>query len=398
MTLTQEQLLSILQMGITGQPLSFSSESVDWKALFTESIQQSVSLNLFGVISSFKSFIPDEEYLYYFESGCKALVANTRMLAEQKKLVLLLERLECPYVILKGVAAASYYPKPELRSLGDIDFLIHEEDEKRVSDELLKEGFSISHQTDLRHRVFSKPGVRLEMHFQVAGIPEGIIGENVNSFLSSVFDLATEDDDGVGRYNKPSDLHHGLILLLHMQHHMLDKGIGLRHLCDWACFLQRTIDEPFWKTRFLPFLKEIGLLTYAIVMSKVCSIYLHTPCPDWAFDAEEETCSAIIEDILSGGNFGRKDRVRKESGAMISQNGKSKVCALVSTMRRSVLSRYPKASKNKIIYVICFLYRTFLYLISTLFGKRAWILKSVDQAARREKLYGELHIFEVIEK
>ena len=36
----------------------------------------------------------------------------------------LFENNNIPLVILKGTAAAMYYPKPQLRTMGDIDFLV----------------------------------------------------------------------------------------------------------------------------------------------------------------------------------------------------------------------------------------------------------------------------------
>ena len=59
-------------------------------------------------------------------------------------------------------------------------------------------------------------------------------------------------------YAVPSDLHHGLILLLHNASHMTAGGIGLRHLCDWAVYMERMTDD-FVENELAPCLKACGL-------------------------------------------------------------------------------------------------------------------------------------------
>lgn len=109
---------------------------------------------------------------------------------------------------------------------------------------------------------------------------------------------------------------HALVLLLHTQNHMQEAGVGLRHLCDWAAFLRAEADGAFWP-EFLDFLKEIGLLRFAEVLSKTCAMYLGAPLLDFAKDAPEELATGILEDILSGGNFGRRDETHSGSAVFL---------------------------------------------------------------------------------
>ena len=60
----------------------------------------------------------------------------------------------------------------------------------------------------------------------------------------------------------PSDFHHGLVMLLHLSSHLMGAGIGIRHLCDWALFLNSIEEKEFLKLFQEP-LQNMGLSVFA---------------------------------------------------------------------------------------------------------------------------------------
>ena len=86
-----------------------------------------------------------------------------RYTSEEKELIRLLESHGIPLVILKGAAAAVYYPVPSRRSFGDIDFLVLPE---RFTDatELLEENGYTRGEDNERHIAYSKGGIHFELH------------------------------------------------------------------------------------------------------------------------------------------------------------------------------------------------------------------------------------------
>lgn len=48
-------------------------------------------------------------------------------------------------------------------------------------------------------------------------------------------------------------------MLLHVAGHLINTGIGLRHLCDWAVFVAKFSDEGFCEM-FEDKLKAVGRL------------------------------------------------------------------------------------------------------------------------------------------
>lgn len=304
------------------------------------------------------------------------------------------------YVILKGLAAASYYPDPMLRALGDVDFLIDPGHQGRVKKALEDDGYERWNTAHICHVVFQKENQNLEMHFEIAGIPHGKPGELVREYMKSALDETVSYSENGFVLNLPLPQYHGLIILLHMQHHMVAEGLGLRHLIDWCYFVQKTENDEFWKTDLLPILKKIGLLRFAEVMTMTGTLYLHTPCPDWCKNVDEELCDGVMKDILEGGNFGRKNEERSESGMMISDHGKDgtqygKLYHLWKTLLSGINGYWPIVKKHSILYLVFIPVFMIRRAFRVLTGKRIPIWKSLAYADERKSVYDRLHLFEV---
>lgn len=399
MTLEQKILLSLLSSALTKTPVALpeDAENINWQLVIKEATLQAVALMAVDT-AALNKFITKADYRKEFRKAYLVSLNNAQVENSQNKLVELLDKHNKPYVILKGTAAASYYPSPMLRHLGDVDFLIDPKDKDEISQLLLNDGYERYHENHACHVVFKKPKEHLEMHFEVVGIPTGIAGKKIRKFFKNAV-LSSKTVTGKDiQFRAPSDVYHAVIILLHMQHHMLGEGLGLRHLTDWACFVQKTADAPFWHKELLPFLREVGLFTYAAVMTKTTAIYLGISCPVWADGVSNELAEQVIEDILAGGNFGKRDVIRARSGIMVSNHGKdgvehSKIYYVFKTLKVAVDQRYPKAKKYKILYPFCFVWRGVRYLLLMLCGKRVSFAKMLPKADERQKLYKKLQIF-----
>ena len=401
MTNEQKALLAILKSSLCGEKIQIESDAqIDWKQVMREAFLQAVALLTFDALPPIKNIIPPDIYSLWSRTAYSIIANNTRVHASQKELVELLDQNAIHYTILKGEAAAQYYPNPQLRTLGDVDFLINPTERDKTANLLVANGFSRRVDSHICHEVFTKPHSHLEMHFDLAGIPEGEAGAMVRNFTTDILTtcvLAKQNED---EFKMPSDTLHATVLLLHTQHHLLGEGIGLRHLCDWCCFVSSTAQEDFWQQSLIPFLKQIGLFKFAVTLTEICVIYLGLTSPDWLKTSNPELCEQLLEDILSGGNFGVKDSRREISGAMISHRGKrgvsgSKLSNLFETMAASVKQQNPKAQNNPLIFAAHFSYRLGRYAVRVATGKKASVLDANTQADQRKKVYKQLKIFEV---
>lgn len=395
-TLEQKVLIELLAGEISGKSELCESElkAVDWAVALKEAKAQAVPLMAAEASVKYREYIPN--YKDWENIAATTHTLNVRTAYYEQQLNTLMKGL--PFVILKGMAAASYYPKPRERSLGDIDFLIDPSHREEIEDLLSKNGYQNWNKDHICHVVFKKGDAHLEMHFEIAGIPYGKAGETVREFMTGAVNHSVTSKFDGWSFPAPENIYHGLIILLHMQHHMLGEGLGLRHICDWACYLQQTQDKSFW-SELINLFEKIGILTYAKVISKISSMYFHINCPEWAESADEELCRDVMNDVLTGGNFGRKDDLRAKSGMMISEHGKSgtsrgKLSNLFWTLHHSTPAMYPIVKKYPLLYPILDSYRALIYLVKTAKGERNSLTKLVPAANQRKSVYDRLHLFE----
>ena len=401
LTAEQTYLLHIMGCFLQGQPLKALPEgdAFSWSTLLREATEQTVVPILFEVISEIQDKIPEDFYQKCFDYTRRCIVANMRTEHAQRQLVSVLEQEQYPYVILKGETAAACYPKPELRQLGDVDFLIIPEQADSITEKMKALGYQHSWEPGDYHQVLEKPGACLEMHMDVAGMPEGNAREAVSEYLSTIFEESCPMSRESGTFAAPCDAHQALILLLHMQHHVLAKGMGLRHIMDWACFVNETSQKAFWEERLLPLLRQIGLLHFTAVMTKMSSIYLHSHCPAWADNVDTNLCQLLMEDILSGGNFGRKDQDRARSLSMLpnwetDERKEGKLKLLCRTLRYSALRHRPQYENKPICLFFSMCGRAIRYVCLYISGKRPNLLKAASHADTRRNIYKQLHLFE----
>lgn len=408
--LTKEQkiLLHLTARSLSEDPSSLlltdeDLNGTDWKEVAKEAVAQSVPLVAFDMVTPYKDHIPEGLYEGWKNMAMSVIQTGVGVAQAQSELVKIMQENGFSYVILKGLSAAAYYPNPELRALGDVDFLIDPKQQEKVEAALQLAGYKRWEHDHVCHVVYNKPGAHLEMHFEVAGVPYGWQGDAVREFLQgAVFDPVLREQEFRDFY-APKDMYHGLILLLHMQHHMLGEGFGLRHLSDWAAYVAKTGDQPYWEETLVPFLKKIGLYTYAAVMTKVCAKFLYTSLPKWAEHAEEEACDEVMNDILTGGNFGRKNSMRAKSGMLISEHGKSgtkhgTLYNLAHGLHKVVMMQYPIIKKFPPFYPFLYAWKAVRFLFLSMIGKRPSIRKMLPEAEKRKSVYDKLAVFVAEEK
>lgn len=305
-----------------------------------------------------------------------------------------------PYVILKGVASAYYYPIPSYRSMGDVDFLVRREYLERAGKILEEQTLSPWGKEHICHIVYKGPNMHYEMHFDLAGVPNGATGDMVREYIKDIFERSQEKAFGSGKVMLPSPFHHGLILLLHMCHHMTGEGIGLRHLCDWAVF-ENSLTESEFCNLFEEKLKSIGLWRFAQILTRTVIKYLGANERIWAIN-DTAIVDAIMEDILAGGNFGNKDKSRTMQAMLISNRGKDGVgrnsmrFEFARSINTIVCQHWPVARKYKLILPLGWVFVGSRRIIREITGKRKRtdVKGLICNAEKRRLLYAQLHLYE----
>lgn len=371
--------------------------NVNWQAVYTESVCQAVM----PLVFTDNKLVPSDIQTKYERDRHISLAYNIIREQEHVQLDCMMKSENIPYVVLKGCASARYYPNPVLRSMGDVDFWVHQDEFERAGRILKDNGYTSWDRNHICHEVFRKAESHLEMHFEPAGIPHGKVGKLVREYLHDTIDKASAHQIAEGEYMVPSDFHHGLIILLHTSHHMTGEGIGIRHLCDWAVFVASLSNDKFCEL-FKEKLKNIGMWYFAQVITKAAIQYLGCPDREWVGNPDNKLVDAIIKDIFKGGNFGHKDYRRGQETLLISSRGKdgvgnkSMLRQLVISMNEIVYMKWPISKKYFFVLPFGWCFYGGRYVLRSLVGKRPKIhVQAVMKgASERRDIYTQLKIFE----
>lgn len=347
-----------------------------------------------------------ESFAELQEDYFRNLILNTNNLQEHRELHELMTSRDIPYVSIKGLSSAYYYPDSSLRDMGDVDFLVNINDFEKAKNAVLSAGFAVDHgdDEDSIHIAFTRDPMSVwEQHRSVNGIPGGVIGELIEKDINSAIGTARSAEYEGSVCMIPDKYHHGLIILLHMASHMTGEGIGLRHLCDWAVFVNSFTDDEF-AVMFAEKLRSFGLWKYAQIMTSVCEEYLGIKRNRWAVNPQIDAnlMSEVIEDILSGGNFGKKDLNRYREIKYISNRGertvddKNVVAQVARTLNQKVYSDYRFIDKHHILLPAGWIAEGVKYTGLLISGKRKSKGTSamLKEAAKRKDIYSKMDLFE----
>lgn len=315
----------------------------------------------------------------------RIIASNVRVEYEHTELHELLTGHNIPYVILKGCASGYYYPDAILRTYGDVDFLVHERDIPQTLKLLTSIGFTPEADTQGIHIACHRdPGSVWEMHRQVNGIPSG--NNVIARCLSGIIETAVKVNLSTGSIRIPDSFHHCLVLLLHTASHLTSEGIGLRHLCDWAVFAEQT-DISIFKQELI----ECGLWKFAQILSLVSVKYLKISPRPYYGTASDELLDSLMTDIMTGGNFGKKNASARAGEIKYIKNRSEGTVDQKSAIRQVFHTISVKArTEHKSIPRVCFDYARLIVS-----GKRKLDNTAmIAEADHRKKLYSELHLFE----
>ena len=270
---------------------------VEWEKVFIESKKHTIS----GIVRrGLKGYIAQDIDIEWEQFDYLNLLSFIKIIDEQAKLTDLLKEADIPFVILKGTAAAIYYPYPELRYLGDIDFYIRPEWFNKARDLLFENNYFFD-QDDDRHLILFKNGIRYEMHHRFSNESNSIY---VDDCIESCMDRLHTGTIKNRCFPMLPSLENGLVLLVHLRQHLI-AGIGLRQIIDWMMYVNSVLDDEYWEAIFEQHALVLGLRTLAITTTRLCQLYLGlSDNLKWCAEADVQLCNRLMSNIITSGNFG----------------------------------------------------------------------------------------------
>ncbi len=396
----EKVLLDILANNLfnAGREIDLNEDNLN--AVWREAYVQAVTLMVFH--NSKEEIIKSDAFAYIKAKLSQNLAENAKIDFEHVRICNIMKNAGIPCTILKGFASALYYPDPLMRSMGDVDFLVDTDDFEKAAEALKSNGYLPTEKGNDVHDIFLGKACRCEMHFQPSGIPEGKVGVKVRKHLSELLKNSETAKTELGDITVPSTYHHGLIILLHMCHHLTGDGLGLRHLCDWAVFTASMSEDAFLEM-FEKTLKDIGLWEFAKSVTFICHKYLGSPQTEWARETDEKLADYILIDIIIGGNFGQKNVDRSHESLLISSKNEKEISMFRQffiSVSNIVYNNWKISKKLKFLLPLGWVFFGGRYIIRSILGKRPKIRpqKIAKEASERIDIYSDLNLFGTAEK
>lgn len=303
----ESALLSLLSASLFGTGLSYDS-ATDWDMVFLAAKMQTV-ISL--VETSLPEELPSARRDQWKKAANAQIAKYVRYMSAEDELCRLFNEHSIPMAIIKGAAAAVYYPDPSRRMMGDVDFIVPKADLLRAKQLMLDAGYQHKSDTGGRHIAFYKAGFEFELHYHFS-YPDLDIEKQIEEGFQNI---VLAQLDGYSFPMLPRGVN-GLILLAHIREH-LRCGLGLRQVLDWMMFAHRELSDNIWQNEFGPLAKEKGLDTLAITLTRLCQLYLGLPENiSWSSEADEDLCKQLMTSLLATGNFGRKKKAETLIGGV----------------------------------------------------------------------------------
>ena len=252
---------------------------------------------------------------------CLGVVAQVQQHSSQidkgvRHLAALMTAAGVDYVVVKGQAVATYYPDGSLREAGDIDYYVAPASfDRSVAVVRQQWGVEPRREGSDYHVHFQREGVTFEGHFALTQL----YSRRRNRYWQQL--MATDTGTTVNVDGRPvrtlSPTLHALYVFLHLYHHLMELGVGLRQLCDLAVLLHYGL-LPADRERLRGHLRQLGMerafkACAALMADRLGLPPEDLPCGELTA-TDRHYADRILAVMLYRGNMGRWNKRSGFSG------------------------------------------------------------------------------------
>ena len=324
----EHALLTVVRAALWGEDLKGGLMPTDcFQHLMHEAKRQTV-------VGLFVQALSEERYqirlaksdainAFVYQNKIRSL--NLKVNAVLAELCCLLRAHSIDFIVVKGQLLAQFYPQPLMRQAGDIDFYCDETNFEKAR-KLIGEAWNVTFHDDdeddrEQHIGFEYKGILFELHFCLLSF----ISPRVQRCFDEMVSHSAPYMIKVGDVLVPtlSPVENVIFTFLHLYHHFIELGVGLRQICDMALMLHQyrdVLNSDEGKAQLTYWLKQLGFYRAFHAFGAVCVDVLGLPVSEYPFELTKRARSyehAILEVVFKRGNFGmhgRKNSVRSGIG------------------------------------------------------------------------------------
>lgn len=320
MTLLEENLFCALRSELWQEPLQLKLTPEEAEDLLNEAREQAVEGFVCRALVDNNVTLPKQlipRCLFVLQ---KTREGNELLNRELARFVAFIEKQGLQLAVVKGQISGAFYPHPEVRSPGDVDFYCNATNFPLVKTLVEKQIGQTIPDYHGKHINFEGNGVEYEMHRRLTNFyyaPH-------KRYFSEAIDKGLEDHTMRVRVDNgtlptlPPELN-VLFTYVHMFFHLICGGVGLRQICDLATMLhalRHQMDAELLRCQLAALGLENGFRAFGWILIH----RLGLPAENFPYQLtrkDQQRGERAYRAVMRFGNLGRKIDllIKKENAA-----------------------------------------------------------------------------------
>ena len=211
------------------------------------------------------------------------------------------------HLIVKGQVTATMYRQPEVRESGDIDFYCPPSCFSQAR-QLIADSWHVAFEEESeseQHLAFMYKDVAFEMHFNLFKFYNKGNQRYWDSLLEKEVKAGHTVTIGNQQIPTLSPESNILYTFLHLFHHLVELGVGIRQFCDLA-LAYRYYDGQYDPARLVELLEKAGLAKWNRLLNAFLAKVLECEYIDKENKLPEADLEWLVETVFDDGNFGKR--------------------------------------------------------------------------------------------
>ncbi len=283
---------------------SFEMPARAYKSLMDLADRQTVTGLLCQSLMSNNVKLQKMDAIKTFASLREIREMNEKLNAELIALCNLLNEKYIKFVVVKGATIGALYPEASSRLPGDVDFYCDPDNFEKAKS-AISEAWKVEYKEDEtgeQHISFVHNAIMFEMHYLLLELASPRLQAVFNKMIADS-EMCCRRIDGieVPILSPEAEL---IYTYLHLYHHFIELGVGLRQICDFAVLLNQHYDG----NKIRQFLEGLDIKRGFAAFEAVCVEKLgldETVLPVAIDKKDRKRIEPILRLVFEGGNFGQ---------------------------------------------------------------------------------------------
>lgn len=283
--LQQEGIIAIIKSALSGKacelPKGFDLKGA---AEYAEK-SQIVNMLYYGAVNCGISQ-DSEEMQAMFLKVCSSIALNEQQFFEYNKITEAFNKNRIDYMPLKGILLKQIYPKPDMRSMSDIDILIKTEQYEKIK--VMFSDMGYNEKKESNHELpWQKNNIYVELHKRIIST----YNKDFYQHFGDGWKLGIADKEQPCRYEMRTE-DAFVYLFTHFAKHYRSGGIGIKHMTDLWVYLKAypSMDDSYIEDQ----LSSLKLLEFYKNVLKTLEA--------WFSGAEPTEITDFITDVIFNSN------------------------------------------------------------------------------------------------